>query len=159
MRRAVLVAAGIAVVVAAVTLARRSERPEIPTSSAPVASPPPAPRSLPPPPAPPPAALEVRAPAQVPPTAELDLHDENGEPIIQTGRFAGWTRSAWRAWYGERLDQMRRELKDAEHVLAAAGDGGLVSDDALGEARMKVRDLGLRIRFDEHDLDELDRLP
>jgi hypothetical protein len=89
------------------------------------------------------------------PVETFDRVDENGEPIIQHGRFAGWTQSQWREYYGGRLDQMWRELNDAEAVLTrgcANADDQAACLAAVANARVQVRDLRLRIDFDERDL-------
>jgi hypothetical protein len=86
-----------------------------------------------------------------PTAAQFDRVDENGEPIIQNGRFAGWTQSQWRQYYGDRLDQMWSELNDAEQVLTRTCEDKACRD-AVAMARVQVRDLRLRIDFDERDL-------
>jgi hypothetical protein len=87
---------------------------------------------------------------------ELDK-EVDGEPVIQEGRFAGWPRSQWRDYYGERLGTMREDLEAARAIVARAQAGEAVDAAELAQARTRVRDLELRIRFDENDLREVER--
>jgi hypothetical protein len=87
---------------------------------------------------------------------ELDK-EVDGEPVIQEGRFAGWPRSQWRDYYAERLTAMRQDLAAARAILARADAGEPVDRDELAQARVRARDLELRIRFDENDLREVER--
>jgi len=100
------------------------------------------------------AAAAVDEPAGEP--IELD-RELDGEPVIQQGRFAGWTRSQWRDWYGDRLAPMRAELTEARSILARAATGEPIDPALLARSRTALHDLELRIRFDESDLAEVER--
>lgn len=104
-----------------------------------------------------PASLRVPALRPVDVAAPVDRVDENGDPIIRTGRFAGWTHAQWTQWYGARLDQMRHELTDTEQVLArgCTSDASDACLDEVATARVRARDLRIRIDVDESDLASL----
>ena len=80
----------------------------------------------------------------------------SGEPVLTDARFAGKTRTEWRRYWGDDLNDLQRQLAEARRVLERAQRGEPVSENELGEARMNVKDLTRRIPRDEEALRELE---
>jgi hypothetical protein len=98
------------------------------------------------------------APAAAPRATPLQRRTAtpSGEPVLTDPRFAGKTRTEWRRYWGDDLNDLQRQLADARRVLERAQRGEPVSENELGEARMNVKDLTRRIPRDEEALRELE---
>jgi hypothetical protein len=151
MSKRVLVVAGVLVAAAAGGLWFAVRRPPAPIASSP------RPPEAPDPAAPAPPAATGGRPAPALRTATAADAAPPEEPAIAFGRFKGWTKSHWRAWYGERIAQMKEDRARADALIERAERGEEVDRGELGQAHMRVRDLTMRIEFDERDLEEMER--